>query len=854
MGNYHHHQNPSAFKLDLKVISNICDLYLSDALYVIDSTVHSPLLGFAYDGFPIYGAYGYKNVNGTGGIVRMKSSYSLRNITDRTHYADGTDVTDGPPVSAQYPLGMYREDYQYNPTSSSTPDYLDAHNGRFCVTPEYPNGTYAYFATVDQFWNSAYPYVVGPTFYGVKSTTRVTGISEITTTYNGPPLTATAAITPIACKGGATGAINLTISGGNPPFTYNWGGGITTKNRTGLVAGTYTVTITDVTAQTVTQTAIVTEPQAALTATATALPAACFGAATGAISLTVAGGTPGYTLAWNDSDTAQVRTTLPAATYSVTITDANHCTATISQTVTQPTAPLSITATTTPVACFGNSTGAIQLGAAGGTSAYTYTWNDGNTNPNRTAIPAGTYTATVTDAHNCTATMVQTIAQPAMPLSTTVSFADVACFGNASGGIQLTTLGGTSGYTIAWSDGNTNAIRTGLTPGLYTATITDANQCTTTIEQSIQQPSGPLMASTAVEQIACFGQATGAIDLTLAGGTPGYAVVWNDGATTPGRQDLTAGMYTTTVTDANGCTTIVADTIDEPSLIQSAVAEMNATCGYANGSAQLFALGGHPPYTYGWSNGNTTSSLDSIASGTFTVTITDAYGCTVQQTALISNQDGPVASTVTVPVGCFGGTTGAINLLVSGGTLPLTYQWSDGATTVDRTDLPAGNYIVTVMDANHCTTIISETITQPTALTGAVTSSPEACSKQNGAATLTLAGGTAPYVYHWSNGSTDADLTVLTAGDYTATVTDEHGCSATYTTTVDALAGPTATATSLPASCFGSATGAIQTVVNGGTQPYTYLWSTGSTAADLTKLPQGAYTGTITDATASWVR
>lgn len=185
MGNYHHHQNPSAFNLDLNVISNVCDLYLADGLYVIDSTVHSPLLGFAYDGFPIYGAYGYKNVDGTGGLTRMKSSYRLRDITVRTHYANGTDVKDGPAVSVAYPLGKYREDYEYIPTTAATPDYLDEHNGRFCVTPEYPNGTYCYFATVDQNWNSAYPYAVGPTFYGVKSVTRVPSVTEPTTTYTG---------------------------------------------------------------------------------------------------------------------------------------------------------------------------------------------------------------------------------------------------------------------------------------------------------------------------------------------------------------------------------------------------------------------------------------------------------------------------------------------------------------------------------------------------------------------------------------------------------------------------------------------------------------------------------------------
>ena len=183
MGNYHHHQNPSAFKLDKVVISTICNLYNADGLYNIDSTAHSPLIGFAYDGFPIYGAYGYKNANGTGGIVRMKSSYSLRNITTRTTYSSGVSVTAGPTVSTTYPLGYFREDYQYNATSAATPDFLDDHNGRICVTPEYPAGIYCYFATVDANWNSAYPYVVGPTFYGTKVATTVTSITETTTTY-----------------------------------------------------------------------------------------------------------------------------------------------------------------------------------------------------------------------------------------------------------------------------------------------------------------------------------------------------------------------------------------------------------------------------------------------------------------------------------------------------------------------------------------------------------------------------------------------------------------------------------------------------------------------------------------------
>lgn len=183
MGNYHHHQNPSAFSLDQNVVSIVCDSFPADGLYAINSSQHSPLLGFAYDGYPVYGAYGYLNTDGTGGIVRMKSSYQLRNITVRTHHADGTDVADGPAVGGTYFLGYFREDYEYIATSPSTPDYLDEHNGRFCVTPEYPNGTYCYFTTVKENWNSAYPYIVGPTYYGVYANRKVTSITESVTTY-----------------------------------------------------------------------------------------------------------------------------------------------------------------------------------------------------------------------------------------------------------------------------------------------------------------------------------------------------------------------------------------------------------------------------------------------------------------------------------------------------------------------------------------------------------------------------------------------------------------------------------------------------------------------------------------------
>lgn len=184
MGNYHHHQNPSAFNLDLNILSNVCDAYPSDGLYVINPTQHSPLLGFAYDGFPIYGAYAYTNTNGTGAITRMKSSYQLKS------YPTGLR-TNGPAINQvagtqTFFNGYFRDDYEYIDHSGDA-TYLDSHNGRICNTPEYPvslypNGIYCYFATVDANHNSAYPYAVGPTFYGNITVSTVTSVPAGTTT------------------------------------------------------------------------------------------------------------------------------------------------------------------------------------------------------------------------------------------------------------------------------------------------------------------------------------------------------------------------------------------------------------------------------------------------------------------------------------------------------------------------------------------------------------------------------------------------------------------------------------------------------------------------------------------------
>uniref|UniRef100_UPI0025D4D18C T9SS type A sorting domain-containing protein n=1 Tax=uncultured Chryseobacterium sp. TaxID=259322 RepID=UPI0025D4D18C len=223
----------------------------------------------------------------------------------------------------------------------------------------------------------------------------------------------TTVVTNVACNGASNGAINLTPAGGTAPYTFNWGGGITTEDRTGLAAGTYTVIITDANGCTATVNATVTQPASAVSGTTVVTNVACNGASNGAINLTPAGGTAPYTFNWDSGITTEDRTGLAAGTYTVIITDANGCTATVNATVTQPTV-LSASTSQTNIACNGGSTGTATISVAGGTAPYTYSWSpSGGTGATASGLSAGTYTVNVTDANGCTLTRTFTITQSA---------------------------------------------------------------------------------------------------------------------------------------------------------------------------------------------------------------------------------------------------------------------------------------------------------------------------------------------------------------------------------------------------------------------------------------------------------
>ena len=692
-----------------------------------------------------------------------------------------------------------------------------------------------------------------------------TGTVNVTVTQPAAAVSGTTVVTNVACFGNNTGAINLTPTGGVGPYTFNWGGGVTSEDRTSLTAGTYSVTITDANACTGTVNVTVTQPAAAVSGTTVVTNVACFGGNTGAINLTPTGGVGPYTFNWGGGVTSEDRTTLTAGTYSVTITDANGCTGTVNATLTQPTTAVSGTTVVTNVACFGGNTGAINLTPTGGVGPYTFNWVSGPTTEDRTTLTAGTYSVTITDANACTGTVNVTVTQPTAPVSGTTVVTNVACFGGNTGAINLTPTGGVGPYTFDWGGGVTSEDRTTLTAGTYTVTITDANACTGTVNVTVTQPTAPVSGTTVVTNVACFGGNTGAINLTPTGGVGPYTFDWGSGVTSEDRTTLTAGTYSVTITDANACTGTVNVTVTQPtSAVSGTTVVTDVSCfGGSNGTINLTPTGGVGPYTFNWVSGPTTEDRTGLTAGTYSVTITDANGCTGTVNATVT-QSTAISATAAAQtnVACNGGSNGAASINTpTGGTPGYTYDWTPGTPTGDGTTsitgLTAGTYTVTVTDANGCTATQSFTITEPSAIsfTAAAQTNVACFGGNTGALTVNPAtGGTGAFTYDWTPGTPTGDgttsITGLTAGAYSVTATDVNGCTATVSFTITqppvlAITGASQT----EVSCNGGSNGTATVTATGGTTGYTYSWApSGGTGATATGLTAGSYTATVTDA------
>ena len=676
-----------------------------------------------------------------------------------------------------------------------------------------------------------------------------------------PQVTATMGIpTNVLCNGANTGSATVTAGGGTPNYTYLWTpSGQTNATATGLSAGTYTVTITDANGCTATASVTITQPTAVTATISSSVNILCNGGMTGSASVLVSGGTPAYTYNWMPGGNSNASASgMSAGTYTVTVTDANGCTATASVTLTQPANALSATTSFTQATC-NLSNGSATVIAGGGTPNYTYVWNPGgNTNSTATGLAAGSYTVTVTDANGCIQTAGVTVTQPNAVNATIAVNSNVSCNGGSDGSVTVSASGGTAPYTYLWTpSAQTNATATGLSAGTYTAAVTDNNGCVVTATISITEPSLLTASIGTPVNVSCNGGNNGSALLTAGGGTPNYTYQWTPaGGTNAMGTGLSAGTYTATVTDANGCSATASVTITEPAIVTATMgAPTNVNCnGGSNGSATVTAGGGTPLYTYQWSPiGGTNATGTGLSAGTYTATVTDANGCSATATVTITEPTVLTASTSFTQASC-NLSNGSATAIPAGGTGPYTYVWTpSNNTNVTATGLSANSYTVTVTDNNGCIATASVTVTQPSAVTATITSSTNIpCNGgSNGTATVTAAGGSAPYTYQWTpTAQTNAMATGLSAGTYTATVTDANGCIITASVTITQPTVLTATMSNpTQVLCNGGNNGAATVTAIGGTSPYNYSWTpAGGTNATGTGLTAGSYTATVTDA------
>jgi hypothetical protein len=452
---------------------------------------------------------------------------------------------------------------------------------------------------------------------------------------------------------------------------------------------------------------------------------------------------------------------------------------------------LNVVATVTGnVSCNGGSTGSASVIASNGTTPYTYSWSGGQTTSSVTSLSAGTYTATVTDLDGVKGSATVTITQPtALTVSASVT-ANVSCNGGTNGSVSSTPSSGTSPYTYSWSGGGTNSTKTGLTAGTYTITITDNNGCSATASTTITQPTTGLTVSASVTtNVTCGGGSNGSVSSSPSGGSSPYTYSWSSGGTNATKTGLTAGIYTITVTDINSCTGTASATITQPPILTISFSPVNVSCnGLSNGVASATPSGGTSPYTYSWSTGATNSSITGLSIGTYSITVTDIIGCTTTASVTITQPATlAVSASVTTNISCNNGSNGVVSATPSGGTSAYTYSWSNGATSSSASGLSVGTYSITVTDAHGCTATSSVALTNPALLTAAITASTNATcyGESDGSATVTAAGGTGTDTYSWSpSGGTSATATGLAAGTYTVTVTDANSCTATANVTI----------------------------------------------------------------------
>ncbi|RTY83336.1 T9SS type B sorting domain-containing protein [Flavobacterium sp. ZB4P23] len=679
--------------------------------------------------------------------------------------------------------------------------------------------------------------------------------------------------TNVFCFGDNTGSATVSATGGTGTLTYSWDTIPiqTTATTTGLVVGTYNVTITDANGCSKVQTVLITQPSAGLTAMiSNSTNVSCFGGNNGNATVLVTGGTSPYSYSWNTSpiQTSATAIGLKAGTYNVTVTDAKGCIILSSVTITEP-AGMSATITAqTDVLCSGNSTGSATVTATGGTAPFSYSWN---TTPVQTSAVAinltiGTYTATITDAKGCTTAAQATITEPNGIIISIASQTNVNCFENNTGAVTVLASGGTGILTYSWDTipVQTSLNATGLIAGTYHLTVTDAKNCSKVQTVNITQPDDIGITTDLEKDITCFNAANGEIKITITGGTLNYNYAWTkDGisyATTDDISNLSPGIYKVTVSDANNCNPKTATfTITEPPVLAvSLISQTNILCyGESTGAIQIAVVGGTPTlsgYSFAWTgpNGFTSSNknLTATSAGTYNVQVTDNSGCSKVLSVTLTQPTAIVLSATTTPIICYGSNDASIRLVINGGLAPYRIVWSNLGSGTFQDNLTAGDYLITITDSNNCVKTLNVNIPEAPIFTiNPVVKNISCFGAQDGSINLNIIGGIAPVKLVWDDSSVAGNVrNNLKTGSYTVTIVDGKPCAIKKTFIILEPQPLILSANTTNAfDCDNANSGTINLLVAGGTPPFTYSWSNGSTTEDLVNIPAGNYLVTVTD-------
>ncbi len=430
----------------------------------------------------------------------------------------------------------------------------------------------------------------------------------------------------------------------------------------------------------------------------------------------------------------------------------------------------------------------------------------------------------------------------------------VDCFGDGNGLISASAIGGAGDYVFALDNNlsNPDGLFSGLSGGNYLLTVEDSWGCPNSINITINEPDNLTAVEEILNHVSCFGAGDGSATLTIMGGTAPYMVDWSNGQQQDTATNLLPGSHFVFVTDDNGCTENFNFQISQPTEIILTTFAQNVGCNGANtGSASVQAEGGVAPYFFTWdaNAGNaTTSTVNNLAAGTYTVAVNDANGCIALADIYIDQTAGLITSFFSTDVSCFDSNDGTASVLVSGGNTPYSYIWNNGESSMDITGLSAGTYIVTITDAFGCSGIDSVSIGMPPPLELNLLATDALCANDpSGSVSGEVLGGTLPYTYQWDNGQSSPDLQNAFAGTYCLTIIDANDCLVTECVNVAEPIGMTLTATLSNAAC-NSAEGMIDLHVVGGVFPYQFLWSNGLDTEDASNLLPGDYSVTVTDA------